>query len=69
MPVDHHLTVTRAFGKYERGQRIEDKAEIAAILDGEHRSAVVKVAPIKSNAEATKPSAVTQLLATAKAQD
>lgn len=41
---DHHLTVTRPFGKFNRGDHVEDEAEIAAILAGEHRHAVVKVA-------------------------
>lgn len=44
---DHHLTVIRAFGNYRPGDHIEDDAEIAAVLAGEHRHAVVKVAADK----------------------
>ena len=39
----HHLTVLRDFGDYRRGDHIEDEAEIARILDGEHHLHVVKV--------------------------
>lgn len=57
---DHHLTVTRAFGKYRPGDHIEDDAEIKAALAGEHRHAVVKVAvdkkpdPAKADAPANQ---------------
>jgi hypothetical protein len=44
MSAHHHLTVLRDFGDYTRGQHIEDEAEVARILKGEHRNHVVKVA-------------------------
>ncbi len=40
---DYHLTVTNAFGPYARGAHIEDDAEIARILGGDHYLYVVKV--------------------------
>lgn len=39
----HHLTVVRDFGVYRRGDHIEDEAEVARLLEGEHRHHVVKV--------------------------
>lgn len=44
MSDQHHLTVLRDFGNYRRGDHIEDEAEIARILGGEHAVHVVKVA-------------------------
>jgi hypothetical protein len=39
----HHLTVLRDFGNYKRGDHIEDDAEVARLLKGEHSVHVVKV--------------------------
>lgn len=39
-----HLIVTDAFGDYAKGDRIEDPAEMAKILDGEQAARVVRVA-------------------------
>jgi hypothetical protein len=41
--MDHHLTAVRDFGSYKRGDHIDDEAEVARILGGEHSVHVVKV--------------------------
>ena len=43
-PPTYHLVVTRPFEKYRKGERIEDSAEVARILNSEHQQHVVKVA-------------------------
>ena len=40
---DYHLTAIQDFGVYKRGDHIEDAAEVARILEGEHAVHVVKL--------------------------
>ena len=40
---DFHLVVMHAFGNYQRGDKIEDAAEVSAVLDGENSRSVRKV--------------------------
>ena len=37
------LVVVRAFGRHARGDMIEDAAEVARVLAGEHAAQVVRV--------------------------
>lgn len=42
---DYHLVVIHPFGDYRRGDPIADAAEIAAVLDGDNKHHVHKIAP------------------------
>lgn len=53
MADETHLTVHLPFGDYVRGQRIEDAAEVAAVL-ASHPGHVVKHAPVEAAPVATQ---------------
>ena len=53
---DYHLTAIQDFGDYKRGAHIEDPAEVARILGGEHAVHVVKV---WADPKPSEPEAVT----------
>jgi hypothetical protein len=55
---DYHLTVTNAFGPYARGAHIEDAAEVARILGGDHYIYVVKVIADQKVEEPAQPAPI-----------
>lgn len=63
--MDFHLTVMQDFGDHRRGDHIEDAAEVARILAGEHQAHVIKVPADRKPAAVPAPAAEASVAADA----